>query len=697
MLVGGLDIRFLITTRTRPDWFTPRLEVYGEGLEIGVDELAMTDDEATKVLAAAGAVAGRARLMRTADGWPAVLGLAAMSGDVDFTSSRLLSHTLYDFLASELLAAATAETQTALILLAVAAAPDVDVARTLLGEGAEDVIEEAVARGLLAVTERKSLALHPLLRELLIRRFEETDGETRAALLESCRRLLNASLWDEALCVAEAARDAAFATEAIGAALDDLLAAGRTSSLQRWVVAARVAGAEGGLIDYAESEALLRGDELDRAMALASQAARSLEGDLAARAHLVAGRSAHLTDRSELAEEHAESAIAQAEIQATHEGALWLSFLAGIGPETRELRNRLSHFKRDAQSGIQQSLMTAAGELTLAQLEGELERAIDNARCALSLAEEGIDPIAHTGLLSVYSYSLIMTCRYKESLQHIEALTRIAETCGIEFPVSYAQIFRARALIGMRRFGPAGRTLSTLERRMQDQPGSYFLSNIPVERARLYVSVGDLKRAIDVLSPGPFEELDRTGRGEFLGWQALLYAAAGDSGPAQTLAAEARRASRGLEVAVLSFLADAIVALAERDRETAAARMQSVIDSRVWDPVVLAMRATPAIGAFIAEQTEWRGWLQRLLSASSDTSLASKLGLRVPRAARRTADLTPRESEVHDLLAQGLTNEEIARLLYISLSTTKVHVKHIYDKLGVRSRLEAARALRDDV
>jgi DNA-binding NarL/FixJ family response regulator len=53
--------------------------------------------------------------------------------------------------------------------------------------------------------------------------------------------------------------------------------------------------------------------------------------------------------------------------------------------------------------------------------------------------------------------------------------------------------------------------------------------------------------------------------------------------------------------------------------------------------------------------------------------------------------------EVHELLAQGLTNEEIAKLLYISVSTTKVHVKHIYEKLGVRSRLEAARALREDV
>ena len=122
-----------------------------------------------------------------------------------------------------------------------------------------------------------------------------------------------------------------------------------------------------------------------------------------------------------------------------------------------------------------------------------------------------------------------------------------------------------------------------------------------------------------------------------------------------------------------------------------------MIDNRVWDPVVIAVRAAPALGEFVAGQPEWRGWLQQVLSASSDTSLASRLGLRVPRAAKRAGELSSREREVHELLAQGLTNEEIARQLYISLSTTKVHVKHIYEKLGVRSRLEAARALRDDV
>jgi DNA-binding CsgD family transcriptional regulator len=451
------------------------------------------------------------------------------------------------------------------------------------------------------------------------------------------------------------------------------------------------------LIDYAESEALLRGDELDPAMALATQAVRSLDGDLAARAHLVAGRAAHLMDRSRLAEEHAESAASLMQMSSTRDGVLWLRFLAGIGSESPDLRNRVDDFKRNSRTGIDQSAMAACASLTLAGLEGELEPAIDNARCTLSLAKDGVDPIAHMGLLSTYSYSLIMTCRYRESLRQIERLTKVAETSGIEFPVSYAQIFRARALIGMRRFSPAARALSQLERRIEDQPGSYFRGNLPVERARLYVSVGDLSRALDVLSPTPYEQLTRTGRGEFLGWQALLYAAAGESSRAQSLALEACSASRGKEPAVLASLTQTIILLGRGDTTSATGEVSEVIDSGVWDPVVIAIRAVPAVGEFIASEDRWRGWLQRLLLASSDTSLARRLGVRVPRAARRPADLTPREREVHDLLAQGLTNDEIARLLFISLSTTKVHVKHIYEKLGVRSRLEAARALRDDV
>ncbi|HEX6387097.1 MAG TPA: LuxR C-terminal-related transcriptional regulator, partial [Anaerolineae bacterium] len=51
--------------------------------------------------------------------------------------------------------------------------------------------------------------------------------------------------------------------------------------------------------------------------------------------------------------------------------------------------------------------------------------------------------------------------------------------------------------------------------------------------------------------------------------------------------------------------------------------------------------------------------------------------------------LSEREHEVLALLAEGLSNREIARRLFISLATVKSHTAHIYGKLGVNSREEA--------
>jgi LuxR family maltose regulon positive regulatory protein len=51
--------------------------------------------------------------------------------------------------------------------------------------------------------------------------------------------------------------------------------------------------------------------------------------------------------------------------------------------------------------------------------------------------------------------------------------------------------------------------------------------------------------------------------------------------------------------------------------------------------------------------------------------------------------LSERELEVLALLAEGLTNQETAERLFISVNTVKTHVKHVYDKLNVRNRAEA--------
>lgn len=56
----------------------------------------------------------------------------------------------------------------------------------------------------------------------------------------------------------------------------------------------------------------------------------------------------------------------------------------------------------------------------------------------------------------------------------------------------------------------------------------------------------------------------------------------------------------------------------------------------------------------------------------------------------RIATLSEREREVLRLVAQGRTNKEIAESLVISAATARNHVSHILEKLGMRSRTEAA-------
>jgi DNA-binding NarL/FixJ family response regulator len=99
--------------------------------------------------------------------------------------------------------------------------------------------------------------------------------------------------------------------------------------------------------------------------------------------------------------------------------------------------------------------------------------------------------------------------------------------------------------------------------------------------------------------------------------------------------------------------------------------------------IVLSMRSVLRGGApidpFIA-----RHILEILEAVAHDPASHATL------TASHREGLTPREMEILGLVSRGLTNKEIANSLSLSVMTVECHVKHIYKKLAVRSRTQAA-------
>ena len=80
------------------------------------------------------------------------------------------------------------------------------------------------------------------------------------------------------------------------------------------------------------------------------------------------------------------------------------------------------------------------------------------------------------------------------------------------------------------------------------------------------------------------------------------------------------------------------------------------------------------------------------LWAEKATTEIARLGGRTP-----VGDgLTPTETKVAELVAQGLSNKEVASALYVTVRTVETHLSKAYAKLGVRSRSELARRLARD-
>jgi DNA-binding NarL/FixJ family response regulator len=183
---------------------------------------------------------------------------------------------------------------------------------------------------------------------------------------------------------------------------------------------------------------------------------------------------------------------------------------------------------------------------------------------------------------------------------------------------------------------------------------------------------------------------------EFLASIAFAAACSGLRADAEALIAESASTSDNAHAHALSAFSEA--ALAARFESRAVARASSTaldiaLGSDHIDCFVIAYRAVPELLEPLVRSH--RPQLERIYDYVRDPELGNALGIAAPRTSNERT-LTAREVEVYALLAEGLTNREIAQRLFISEVTVKVHVRHILAKLGVRSRTQAVLA-RDDL
>ncbi|MFF2606278.1 response regulator [Arthrobacter koreensis] len=112
--------------------------------------------------------------------------------------------------------------------------------------------------------------------------------------------------------------------------------------------------------------------------------------------------------------------------------------------------------------------------------------------------------------------------------------------------------------------------------------------------------------------------------------------------------------------------------------------------------ITAALRRVHDGGTVIAPEVTGR-LVDAFVSGRAASSADTPSGTDGNRASAQPApetELTAREEEVLDCLAEGLSNVRIARKLGISETTVKTHVSRVLAKLGVESRLQAALAAR---
>jgi LuxR family maltose regulon positive regulatory protein len=254
------------------------------------------------------------------------------------------------------------------------------------------------------------------------------------------------------------------------------------------------------------------------------------------------------------------------------------------------------------------------------------------------------------------------------ALQAIENAEQLAPRGDLPLPRAELAACKARVWVARGNLAAAAGWAERAARRPGPDRG-YTRQIEALARARVLLARGDLDQALDQLASCRQRARESGARG----W--------------------------AIEIGVLAALVqDALgrraEAVAELGRALALAEPEGYVQLFVDEGAPMAALMTaflgaPSVGRPSDSPAASRQYVRRLLHA-----LGAATGEQAPSAQPRSSPLieplTARETEVLRLMAVGLSNREIAEELIVAIGTVKAHLHHIYGKLGVRSRTEAA-------
>lgn len=686
--------RFFITSRRRPLWWSARQLLYGQALEVGQTALAMTSEEATGVLATREIAASG--LVAIANGWPAVIGLAALTNAA--IEAADLPDTLYDYFAEEVLGALPAPYRSGLCRLALLPTVEPDGAHAVLGYSAVGALAAAKDAGL--IVESHPPAFHPLLRAFLIHKLRElpTD-EPKKAVDSAVSYLSSKGDWDEAFAlILEFMRVDRF-DDLIAESMRTLLHQSRLATLREWLIFAEDQMHHSPVVDLLEAEVLYRQGIYDRAEILARAAASRLPEDHALRsaAYFRAGQSSYLMDDAQRALSYARTARLSAHTQEDVQNALWSEFNALAELEDDTASKRLQDFADIAPDDRNTIVRLASGRLVIAVRLGGLDEVVSDADPVQAIVADVPDPTIRSSFWHAYAVALRLQGRYENALVATKEGERVLRDSGASFALPHVLINQAAALMGLRRFTEAAVAISEVEKSAKRTRDQYALANALMLRSRLLLHQGNPREAAQLMDQPVEPQLSTSMKAELLMTLAAAVAGVGECERALRLVREYRRLSRYVEPTLLGQWVRALCRtnMDRRQHELAVRRAYLATETQgAFDVFVLAYRIAPALLEVAGSDELVRHSLKRVVSRAHDEEFIASPMLRAHGIGGGSSDpklsLTPRESEVYGLLAEGKTNREIAAALVISDLTVKVHVRHVLKKLGVKTRTQAA-------